>query len=220
MQGLRDYLTSRTALQDWDTQRAGQDDTVPYVTRARAVLMTTLYGVLINPTFWAGAACFATIMMGASGYGLFYNLCYYILATLISYIWADMLPLKYFSSDDGGTMDVPKAAYTNAVRMFAPLLGAGLAAGKFAPGYTLFATVAVAAVEAGKHALFHAKDGKVLADWTMLTDTLERRLAVTGLSVPPNITVIEGFLQRDQRMDVDTASVMPATPFGVTPTPI
>ena len=215
MQGIRDYLTSRRALEDWNTQTAGQGAvTVPVETKARAVLMTTFYGVLANPTFWAGAACFTTIMTGVTGYGLFYNLLYYLCATLISYIWADMLPLKYFSSDDRGVMDPGKAAYTNAVRMFVPLLVTGLAAGKFAPGYTLFAIVAVAAVEAGKHALFHAKDGKVLADWTMMTDLLERRLAVTGLSLAPNIVVIEGFLERDRRMDVDEDSGTPGqTPW-------
>ena len=209
MQGLRAYLISRTALAGWTTHVAGSATTLPFPTRARAALMSTFYGVIGNPTFWAGALCFATIMAGASGYGLAYNLAFYLRATILSYVWVDMLPLKYFSSDDEGAMDPAKAAYTNSVRMFAPLLGAGLVVGKFAPGYTLFALVAVAAVEAGKHALFHAKDGKVLADWTMLTDTLERRMAVTGLSLPPNITVIEGFLERDRRMDVDTEKQTP-----------
>ena len=164
--------------------------------------------------FWAGAFCFATIMMAATKYGLIYNLIYYVRATLISYVWADMLPLKSFSSDGDGPMDPVKAATTNSLRMFAPLLMSGFAGGKFAPGYTLFGLVAVAAVEAGKHALFHANNGKLFADWTMLTDLLERRVAVTGLSLPPNVIVIEGFLSRDARMEVDQIAARPGnTPF-------
>ena len=202
--GLREYVTGRHAMDSWDT---GTGLNVPYPTRAKAVLWTTFYGIFGNLTFWAGAICFATIMMGATQYGLFYNLIYYLRATLISYVWADMLPLKSFSSDGLGLMEPATAATTNALRMFVPLLVSGLAIGKFAPGYSLFALVAVAAVEAGKHALFHANGGMVFADWTMLTDMLERRLAVTGLSLPPNIIVIEGFITREARMDVDAEPI-------------
>ena len=207
--GLREYVISRTALDHWDT---GQGNDIPATTRARSVFWTAYYGIFGNPMFWAGAVCFATIMMGATGYGLIYNLLYYVRATLISYVWADMLPLKSFSSDGDGPMDPVKAATTNSLRMFAPLLISGIAIGKFAPGYTLFGLVAVAAVEAGKHALFHANDGMMFADWTMLTDLLERRLAVIGLSLPPNVAVIEGFVTRDNHRGMEIEQELVGTP--------
>ena len=198
-EGFRTYVLGRGALDRWETTA----DDVPVSTRARAVAYNVFYGILGNPTFWAGACTFATIMTGASGHGFFYNLLYYVRATFISYAFADMLPLKTFSSDGTGRMDPVNAAWRNSIRMFVPLLAAGLANGVFALGYTLFALAAVAAVEAGKHALFHANDGMAFADWTMLTDTHERRLAVTGLSLPTNVRVIETVLQRDAAMDVD-----------------
>ena len=197
--GFRAYVLGRKALDDWPT---GSD--IPVATRARAALWNVYYGMLGNPTFWAGAVCFATIMTGATGHGFLYNVLFYLRATFISYMFADMLPLKSFSSDGAGVMDPVQAAMRNSIRMFVPLLASGLAGGVFAIGYSLFALVAVGAVEAGKHALFHANDGLAFADWTMLTDTLERRLAVTGLSLPANIRVIEGFLSRDARMEIDT----------------
>ena len=197
--GFRAYVLGRKALDDWPT---GND--IPVATRARAAFWNVYYGMLGNPMFWAGAVCFATIMTGATGHGFLYNVLFYLRATFISYMFADMLPLKSFSSDGAGVMDPVQAAMRNSIRMFVPLLASGLAGGVFAIGYSLFALVAVGAVEAGKHALFHANDGLAFADWTMLTDTLERRLAVTGLSLPANIRVIEGFLGRDARMEIDT----------------
>ena len=200
-EGFREYMLSPQFLDDWNT---GHSDIVPVATRARAAAYSVFYGILINPTFWGGAACFATIMTATSGYGFVYNLVFYVRAVLISYMFADKLPLKSFSSDGKGPMNPVNAAVRNSMRMILPLLGSGLANGVFAPGYSLFALVAFAAVEAGKHALFHARTGLVLVDWTMLTDLLERRLAVTGLSMPPNIRVIENILARDDMMDVDT----------------
>ncbi len=160
--GFRAYVLGRKALDDWPT-----GDDIPVATRARAALWNVFYGMLGNPTFWAGAVCFATIMTGATGHGFLYNVLYYVRATFISYAWADMLPLKSFSSDGEGLMDPVQAATRNSIRMFVPLLLSGLAGGVFALGYSLFALVAVGAVEAGKHALFHANAGFAFADWTL-----------------------------------------------------
>ena len=204
--GFRAYVLERKALDDWNM---GTGDDVPIATRAKAAAYNVFYGILGNATFWAGAWVYATIMMAVTKYGLLYNLIYYVRATFISYVWADMLPLKSFSSDGAGVMDPVRAAWRNSIRMFLPLLMSGLGGGVLAVGYSLFALAAVAAVEAGKHALFHANAGFLWADWTMLTDTLERRLALTGLSLPTNVRIIEGFLSRDAKMRVDTGKQRP-----------
>jgi hypothetical protein len=162
------------------------------------------YGIVANPTFWCGAAVFAITMSALSRYGFLYNVVYYFRATVMSYALAPQLPLKYFSSDANGKMDPLTAAVRNSVRMFLPLLGSGLLGGKLALGYSIVAVLAVAVVEAGKHAVFHANGGYVFADRTMLTDTLERRLALVGVSLPVTIDIVRAFLQRaTDPMDVD-----------------
>ena len=178
---------------------------VTYTKRATAAGTTLWYGILANPMFWCGAFVFGVLMTSLGSYSLFYNVTYYFCAEVLSYVFADQLPLKYFSSSEGGKMDPVTAAWRNAYRMFLPLLGAGLSKGKLALGYSLTALVAVAVVEGGKHAMFHANGGRVFADRTFLVDLAERRLALMGLSLPVNVDLVRVFLERSgpEQMDVE-----------------
>ena len=71
-------------------------------------------------------------------------------------------------------------------------------------------------VEGGKHALMHANDGYIFENITFLTDTLERRIAVTGLALPANVRVTQ-FFTRDPTVyepELEIAQQAPVVPVA------
>ena len=183
----------------------------PLSRRLLAVATNLGWGIFLNPPFWVAASVFSVIMRAVAGTSLFFNGLMYVVATVISYVAAAWLPLKSFSSDDKGTMRPLQAGLQNGWRMFLPLLLAQMSTGHIGL-YPLVGTLVTMIVEGGKHALMHANDGYVFANITFLTDTLERRIAVTGLALPANVRVTQ-FFTRDPpdepELEIAQAPVVP-----------
>jgi hypothetical protein len=167
----------------------------PLSRRLLAVATSLGWGLFLNPPFWVATAAFSVIMRTVAGTGLFFNGLMYVIANVISYMAATWLPLKSFSSDGDGPMRPLGAGLQNGWRMFLPLLLAQMSTGHVGL-YPLVGTLVAMIVEGGKHALMHANGGYVFENITFLTDTLERRIAVTGLALPANVRVTQ-FFTRD-----------------------
>ena len=193
------YVTRSEWMQGWGNlpqDPAAWPAAVSWPMRAHAVLVNLWYGVLANPITWAEALAYATLMT-ALGYTFGQHLFLFVMATVVSYALAPHLPLKRFT---GVAYEVGVA---NGWRLFIPFLVVGLSFGRLALGSSLIAMVGAGLVSAASHALFHWEGGYLLKDQKFLTSVLERRLAVTGLSLPVNWAVIEHFVTAGKAMDVD-----------------
>ena len=197
---FQEYLTRESWMANWSsTELPRQPEDWPaavsWKMRLHAVAINLWYGVLANPVFWAEAAAY-TAIMSAVGYTFGQHVFVFITATVLSYALAPELPLKRFT---GTSYEV---GLTNGWRLFIPFLLVGLSFGRLALGSSLVAMVAAGLASAGAHELFHPERGYLWKDRKFLTNTLERRLAVTGVSLPTNYSVVQRFVQVDA-MDVD-----------------
>ena len=197
---FQNFLTRPEWMSNWSSggdlpQPAQWPAAVSWTMRAHAWAVNLWYA-LANPVFLAQAAAYATLM-SVVGYGFGQHLFIYVLATVISYALAPNLPLKAF------TGDASAVAVRNGWRLFIPFLLAGLSFGRLALGSSLVSIVAAGLVSVAAHELFHPERGYLLKDRKFLTDVLERRFAVVGVSLPANYAVVRRFVAADQAMDVD-----------------
>ena len=168
--------------------------------RTQAVATNLWYLMVTNPIFWLKALTYTLLMRAVAGYSVMKHMVIYTCATGLSYIFADLLPLKNFDN-------TPTAAIRNAARMFVPVLLAHLTQGQLAFGSTLLGLVATFAVELGGSALFNKRTGYVFKERSEAVEIHERRLALMGLSLPANFGVLQFFVKTGTTMDVDAAVV-------------
>jgi hypothetical protein len=198
-ESFQHYVTRAEWMQGWGDLPAQPEEwpaAVSWTMRGHALFVNLWYGVLANPITWAEALAYATLMT-TLGYTFGQHLFLFVMATVVSYALAPHLPLKRFT---GVAYEVGVA---NGWRLFIPFLVVGLSFGRLALGSSLVALVAAGLAAAASFALFHWEGGYLLKDRKFLTSVLERRLAVTGLSLPVNWAVVERFVAAGKAMDVD-----------------
>ena len=185
---------------------------ITYKMRVKAIMNNIVYGILANGPYWAGSVVFTLLMKALAGGSYWFHCTMYLVATVLSYVLARVLPLKTFSSDEGGAMRPLAAGLRNGIRMFLPFVLAHVSSG-YIGLYSLAATLVVMIVEAGKHALLHSDTNRssLWANWTFLTDMLERRIAVSGINLPANYLMLRFFvfLQRPEVQHVETVAQKP-----------
>ena len=215
------YLSSPGFFHEWGSEdleflQEGREYTpamwskaITYKMRVKAILNNIVYGILANGPYWAGSVVFTLLMKALAGGSYWFHCTMYLVATVLSYVLARVLPLKTFSSDEGGAMRPLAAGLRNGIRMFLPFVLAHVSSG-YIGLYSLAATLVVMIVEAGKHALLHSdtKRSSLWANWTFLTDMLERRIAVSGINLPANYLMLRFFVFL-QRPHVETVTQKP-----------